>query len=314
MSKPSIFLMGPTAAGKTDLAMALHDALPLDLISVDSSQVYRGMDIGTAKPSTKELQQAPHRLIDIRDPATPYSAAEFIDDANREMADIWQHRRVPLLVGGTIFYFHSLEHGLATLPSADPEVREQLLQEAESIGWPAMHARLARHDPESAARIHPNDAQRIQRALEVVEVTGKGVTEVSRELPARGMSQPPIKLALMPADREALRERIAQRFHKMLEEGLIEEVEALYRRGDLNPQLPAIRMVGYRQVWDYLDGKIDYNQMVEKGITATRQLAKRQLTWLRSFEGVETFIDTDPALIDKSLEFLKGKLSTFGVY
>ena len=306
--------MGPTAVGKTDLAMALHDALPVELISVDSSQVYRGMDIGTAKPGPEELRLAPHRLIDIRDPAMPYSAADFVDDANREMALIWQDQRIPLLVGGTIFYFHSLEHGLSDLPSADPEVREQLLQEAEKIGWPAMHARLAQFDPESAARIHPNDAQRVQRALEVLEVSGQGVTELSREAPPKALSEPPVKLALLPADREALRERIARRFRKMLADGLVDEVEALYQRGDLDPALPAMRMVGYRQVWEYLQGKYDYNQMVEKGIAATRQLAKRQLTWLRSYEGVQVFTDSDPRLREKSLEFLKGKLSNLGVY
>jgi tRNA dimethylallyltransferase len=306
--------MGPTAAGKTALAMALHEALPVDLISVDSSQVYRGMDIGTAKPSAEELRQAPHRLIDIRDPADPYSAADFVADANREMEKIWQEQRIPLLVGGTIFYFHSLEYGLSELPAADPAVREQLLDEADKIGWPAMHARLARYDPESAARIHPNDAQRVQRALEVLEVSGQGITEISREAPPKAMAQTPIKLALVPEDREVLRVRIADRFMAMLQKGLVEEVEALYRRGDLNPQLPAMRMVGYRQVWEYLEGKIVYNQMVERGITATRQLAKRQLTWLRSYEGVEIFTDTDPRLREKCLEFLKGKLSSMGVY
>jgi tRNA dimethylallyltransferase len=306
--------MGPTAAGKTELAMALHEALPVDLISVDSSQVYRGMDIGTAKPTPEELSLAPHRLIDIRDPADPYSAADFVEDANREMGQIWRDHRIPLLVGGTIFYFHSLEYGLAALPPADPVVRERLLEEADKIGWPAMHARLGRRDPESAARIHPNDAQRVQRALEVLEVSGQGVTDISRTAPPKAMAQPPIKLALLPADREELRARIAQRFLTMLENGLVEEVEALYRRDDLNPQLPAIRMVGYRQVWEYLEGKIDYNQMVERGIAATRQLAKRQLTWLRSYEGVEIFTDTDPGLREKSLEFLKGKLSKLGVY
>ncbi|KPK10541.1 MAG: tRNA dimethylallyltransferase [Acidithiobacillales bacterium SG8_45] len=314
MSQSSIFLMGPTAVGKTDLAMALHEALPVELISVDSSQVYRGMDIGTAKPGREELRLVPHRLIDIRDPATPYSAADFVEDANREMELIWQDQRIPLLVGGTIFYFHSLEHGLSELPSADPEVREQLLQEAEKIGWPAMHARLAQSDPESAARIHPNDAQRVQRALEVLEVSGQGVTEISRKTPPKAMPETPVKLVLLPADREALHQRIARRFHKMLEDGLVDEVEALYRRGDLNPQLPAMRMVGYRQVWELLEGKYDYNQMVEKGIAATRQLAKRQLTWLRSYEGVQVFTDSDPRLKEKSLEFLKGKLSDLGVY
>ena len=301
--------MGPTAVGKTDLAMALHESLPVELISVDSSQVYRGMDVGTAKPSQAELQQAPHRLIDIRDPAEPYSAADFAKDARNEIEDIQASERIPLLVGGTIFYFHSLEFGLSKLPSADSEIREQLLEEAEKIGWPAMHARLAEHDPESAARIHPNDSQRVQRALEILEISGQSASELSKQAPAEGLHNTPIKIALMPNDREELRERIAQRFRKMLENGLIEEVEALYRRGDLGPELPAIRMVGYRQVWEYLDGKLDYNQMVEKGITATRQLAKRQMTWLRSYPGVEKFDYSDPGLLEKCLAFLQGKLS-----
>lgn len=309
-----IFLMGPTAVGKTDLAMALHEVLPVELISVDSSQVYRGMDIGTAKPGKEELRQAPHRLIDIRDPAQPYSAADFAHDAMREIEDIVAGGRIPLLVGGTIFYFHSLEFGLSKLPSADNEVREQLLADARKLGWPAMHARLVKYDPETAARIHPNDSQRVQRALEILEVSGQAPSELSKQASIAGFPYAPIKIALVAEDRTELRERIARRFHKMLQNGLIEEVEVLYRRGDLKTDLPAIRMVGYRQVWEYLEGKLDYNQFVEKGITATRQLAKRQMTWLRSYPGVERFDYADAGLFDKCHDFLKGKLSCFGVY
>lgn len=297
--------MGPTAVGKTALAMALHEVLPVELISVDSSQVYRGMDIGTAKPSKEELRQAPHRLIDIRDPAQPYSAADFAHDAKREIEDIMASGRIPLLVGGTMFYFHSLEFGLSKLPSADNEVREQLFAEAEKLGWPAMHARLAKYDPETAARIHPNDSQRVQRALEILEVSGQAPSELSKQSSMADFPYRPVKIALVSEDRTELRERIAQRFHNMLQNGLIDEVEALYRRGDLKTDLPAIRMVGYRQVWEYLEGKLDYNQAVEKGINATRQLAKRQMTWLRSYPGVERFKYVDTRLFDKCHDYLR---------
>lgn len=292
---PVIFLMGPTAAGKTALALALHARLPVEIVSVDSSQVYRGLDIGTAKPTPEEQARAPHRLIDIREPSEVYSAAQFCDDARREMAAITAAGRIPLLAGGTMFYFRALEFGLAPLPSADPEVRARLTQHAQEQGWPALHAQLRVRDPESAARIGPNDAQRIQRALEIIELTGESPTVLNREqrvdFPYRA-----IKLALSPSERAQLHIRIEQRFDHMLEQGLIPEVEALYRRGDLSLELPSIRTVGYRQIWLYLTGSINYSEMVAQAKAATRQLAKRQLTWLRQYPGL-TWLDGSPGEI-----------------
>lgn len=301
--------MGPTASGKTGLAMALRESLPLDIISVDASQVYRYMDIGTAKPSPEELARAPHRLVDIRDPSEPYSVADFCDDALREIEDIHQSGRIPLLVGGTIFYFHALEHGLSELPAADPKIRQRLLHQAEEIGWPAMHGRLALADPESGRRIHPNDTQRIQRALEILEVSGQLPSRLNQVSPGKPLPFPAIKIALIPPDREILRQKIADRFHQMLAQGFVEEVKSLLKRGNLDNDLPAMRMVGYRQVIQYLQAELDYNQMVEKGITATRQLAKRQLTWLRGYEDVTVFESSDPDLAAGCLNHLQGKLS-----
>lgn len=300
--------MGPTASGKTELAMALRQRLPLELISVDASQVYRSMDIGTAKPTPEELARAPHRLVDIRDPSEPYSAADFCTDALNEIADIHRSGRIPLLVGGTIFYFHSLEYGLSELPAADPKIRQRLIHQAEEIGWPAMHARLAQADPESGRRIHPNDTQRIQRALEILEVSGQPPSQLGEASPGEGLPFPVIKVALIPQDREMLRQKIADRFRQMLAQGLVEEAESLIKGGDLDEKLPAMRMVGYRQVLQYLQGELDYNQMVEKGITATRQLAKRQMTWLRGYEDVMVFESSDPDLVAKCLNYLQGKL------
>jgi tRNA dimethylallyltransferase len=294
--------MGPTASGKTALAMALHAQLPVDIISVDASQVYRGMDIGTAKPSPAELLRVPHRLIDIRDPAEPYSAADFCTDALREIQAIHGAGRLPLLVGGSMFYFRALEQGLSALPSADPAVRARLNQEAEREGWPALHARLARQDPASAARIKPTDAQRIQRALEVLELTGQPMPPVT---PAAG---PPsyrfIKLAIYPAERRLLHQQIAQRYRAMLDAGLVAEVERLMQRTDLTPDLPSMRTVGYRQVIAYLSGALGYQEMVEKGIIATRQLAKRQLTWLRADRELHRLDAHDPVLLRSVLDYL----------
>ena len=251
---PIIFLMGPTAAGKTALALALHDALPVDIISVDSSQVYRGMDIGTAKPTREEQRRVPHRLIDIRDPTESYSAANFREDALREMAAITAVGRIPLLVGGAMFYFHALESGLSELPSADTEVRRILNQEAEHLGWPALHSRLQGYDPQTAKRIHPNDAQRIQRALEIIEITGQAPSALARQAPPRSLPYRLVKIAIFPADRGQLHEKIARRFESMFELGLVAEVEALKQRGDLSLQNPSVRTVGYRQIWEYLTG------------------------------------------------------------
>lgn len=279
----SIWLMGPTASGKTGLALELARRLPVELISVDSALVYRDMDIGTAKPDAATLREFPHRLIDILDPAEAYSAARFRQDALAAMREIHAAGRIPLLVGGTMLYYRALEHGLAELPAADPELREAIQAEAQARGWAALHAELARVDPEAAARIHPNDPQRLGRALEVWRLTGVPLSVWqargrAQALPAVGRV---VKLALIPP-RELLRERIAERFTQMLEAGFIQEVEALRARGDLHLGLPSMRSVGYRQVWEYLDGVHTYARMVELGVTATRGLAKRQMTWLRS--------------------------------
>ncbi|OJW53890.1 MAG: tRNA (adenosine(37)-N6)-dimethylallyltransferase MiaA [Thiobacillus sp. 65-1059] len=279
---PAIFLMGPTAAGKTALAVSLLERFPLEIISVDSALVYRGMDIGTAKPDAATLARAPHHLLDIRDPAEAYSAAAFCADARRLMADIAARGRVPLLVGGTMLYFRALLHGLDDLPRADPALRKKLEKEAAARGWPALHAELAVVDPVTAARLAPNDSQRIGRALEIFRLAG---TPMSALLD-RGQSELPyrvLQLALIPSDRGVLHQRIAARFDAMLAAGLLDEVETLRRSYALTPDLPAMRAVGYRQAWAYLDGAIDLAALREQGIAATRQLAKRQLTWLRSW-------------------------------
>jgi tRNA dimethylallyltransferase len=279
---PAIFLMGPTASGKTALACELADRFPLGLVSVDSALVYRGLDIGAAKPDAATLARWPHALVDIRDPAQPYSAAEFRADALAAMRDIAARDRVPLLVGGTGLYFRALQRGLSELPEADPEVRAQLADEAARIGWPAMHARLARLDPAAAARIGPNDAQRLQRALEVIGLSGRPLSELQRGGHGEAFPWRVLKLALLPADRQALHARIARRFDAMLADGFLGEVSALRARGDLHADLPAIRAVGYRQGWEYLDGRGDAAAFRDRAIFATRQLAKRQITWLRA--------------------------------
>lgn len=285
----AIFLMGPTGTGKTDLAVAIRQQLPVEIISVDSALVYKNMDIGTAKPDAETLKQAPHRLIDFLDPSQAYSAADFREDALREMADITASGHIPLLVGGTMLYFRALEHGLSELPSADPEIRARLIQEAAELGWTALHERLQQIDPEAAARIHPNDPQRLQRALEVYALTGQNLTTLQGSLRFEACPYQLLKLALVPENRAWLHKRLEQRFDKMLDLGLVAEVEQLYARPELNNSLPAIRAVGYRQVWDYLDGKIDYNLMRNRAIVATRQLAKRQMTWLRSDQGLSLY-------------------------
>ena len=273
--------MGPTASGKTDLAIALRRHLPVELISVDSAMVYRGMDIGSAKPSADELAIAPHRLIDICDPAQAYSAARFREDALREMYDISASGRIPLLVGGTMLYYRALQYGLSALPKADPGVRAELQRELEAHGLEALHDRLARVDPLAAQRIHRNDPQRTLRALEVWELTGRPLSELQttagQPMPFRA-----IKLVRAPASRAQLHRRIDGRFLAMLENGFVEEVERLVARGDLHPEMPAMRSVGYRQVWAWLRGEFSRDEMVERGQAATRQLAKRQITWLRS--------------------------------
>ncbi|MDX1466757.1 MAG: tRNA (adenosine(37)-N6)-dimethylallyltransferase MiaA [Halomonas sp.] len=284
---PAILLMGPTAAGKTDLAIELHERLGCELISVDSAMVYRDLDIGSAKPEPEELARAPHRLIDLRDPAEPYSAADFREDALREMHAITAAGRVPLLVGGTMMYFKRLLEGVANLPAADPAVRAELERQVAEHGLSSLHEELARVDPASAARIHPNDPQRLTRALEVYRLAGRSLSALwdaqqQETFPFRTLS-----IGLAPADRGVLHERIARRFRAMLDAGLIDEVAALKGRGDLSPSLPSMKSVGYRQVWSHLEGEIDRAELERLGIIATRQLAKRQLTWMRSWPGLE---------------------------
>jgi tRNA dimethylallyltransferase len=278
---PAIFLMGPTGSGKTDLAVELVERLPCEIVSVDSALVYRGMDIGTAKPGREVLARAPHRLIDICDPAEAYSAARFREDALRAMTEIRRAGRIPLLVGGTMLYFRGLERGLSALPSADPRVRARLESEAVRVGWSGLHARLADVDPQAARRIHPNDPQRIQRALEVYELTGRPLSELCAAPASEPFPYRTFKVVLTPEDRGGLHEVIARRFRMMLAQGLVEEVERLRARGDLGLDKPSMRAVGYRQVWEYLEGGVTHQQMVERAVAATRQLAKRQLTWLR---------------------------------
>ncbi|MDT8388216.1 MAG: tRNA (adenosine(37)-N6)-dimethylallyltransferase MiaA [Thiogranum sp.] len=305
MDRPlAVFLMGPTASGKTGVAVELVQQLPLEIISVDSALVYRGMDIGTAKPTAEVLRAAPHRLIDIRDPAESYSAAAFRADALNEMDEIVSRGKIPLLVGGTMLYFNALERGLSALPAADPEMRARLEAEARRDGWQTLHRRLEAIDPEAAQRIHPNDPQRIQRALEVYELTGESLTALCE----RGRNPAPgyrfLKIILAPADREYLHARIERRFRLMVEQGFLEEVGALRGRGDLHPELPAMRAVGYRQAWAYLDGELAQQDWQERAVIATRQYAKRQLTWLRS-ESDSRWIDpvstTDAVAVVKAL-------------
>lgn len=271
--------MGPTASGKTDLALQLVEHLPCDIISVDSALVYRGMDIGTAKPGPDILARAPHRLIDLIDPAESYSAAQFRADALREMAEITARGRIPLLVGGTGLYFRALRQGLSVLPAADPRIRAELEAEAAEHGQGILHRRLREVDPQAAERIHPNDPQRLQRALEVYMLTGQPLS-VLQQGQKQALPYKVLPFILAPV-KEVLHQRIGIRFRQMLEQGFIDEVEGLYLRGDLHLEMPSMRCVGYRQVWQFLAGETDHAGMEERAITATRQLAKRQLTWLR---------------------------------
>ena len=287
----ALFLMGPTASGKTDLAIALRQELPVEVISVDSALIYKGMDIGTAKPSKEELALAPHRLIDILDPAESYSAMNFHADALREMADITAQGKIPLLVGGTMLYYKALLEGLSPLPSAKPAIRAEIESRAAQHGWATLHQELVKIDPVAGARINPNDSQRINRALEVFYITGKTMTELTAQ---QGEALPYniLQFAIAPQDRAVLHQRIEQRFHKMIEQGFEEEVKRLFLRKDLHINLPSIRCVGYRQMWEYLQGDISLDEAIFKGICATRQLAKRQITWLRGWQGELTWLDS----------------------
>ncbi|WP_089795226.1 tRNA (adenosine(37)-N6)-dimethylallyltransferase MiaA [Halomonas korlensis] len=301
----AIMLVGPTAAGKTDLAIALHERLGHELISVDSAMVYRGLDIGSAKPSAQELARAPHRLIDIRDPAAPYSAGDFREDAMGEMRQISAAGGVPLLVGGTMMYLKRLLEGEANLPSADPEVRAELERRRERLGLAGLHAELTRLDPSSAARIHPNDPQRLMRALEVHRLSGRRLSELWDEQSVKIFPWRTLSIGLAPFDRKVLHARIAQRFALMLEAGLIEEVTALKARPELHSELPAMKSVGYRQVWEYLDGTIDMLELERRGVIATRQLAKRQLTWMRSWNDLRWVDSLEPDPLAKVLKLVR---------
>jgi tRNA dimethylallyltransferase len=302
-----LFVMGPTAAGKTDLALACAEQFGCELISVDSALIYREMDIGTAKPDAQTLQQVPHALVDIIDPGEAYSVASFREDALAESRAIISRGKTPLLVGGTMLYYRALQQGLSVLPAADASVRSQLEAEAQASGWAAMHRRLARVDPQAAERIHPNDPQRIQRALEVYEISGKSLSELWQQQASQELPYRLAKIAYFPQDRERLRQRIAQRFQQMLKQGFIDEVEALKARGDLSLDMPSMRCVGYRQVWEYIEGVLSHDEMVEKAITATRQLAKRQLTWLRKEQNCN-FYDIDVSTAQKIMKNLKNSL------
>ena len=296
---PAIFLLGPTASGKTDLAITLVEQLPCELISVDSALVYRGMDIGTAKPDAATLQRAPHRLIDIRDPADAYSAGDFRRDALQAMQEITAAGRIPLLVGGTSLYFQRLLAGDSNLPAADPRLRARLEAELQQRGCPALHQRLAELDPESAKRIAPTDPQRTLRALELWELTGKTRTQLWQEQEHQPFAWRTLQLGLAPSDRKLLHQRIEKRFQLMLDAGFLQEVEGLKARQDLHLGLPSMRSVGYRQVWQYLEGELTQQEMFEKGVAATRQLAKRQLTWMRSWPDLNWLAAEQPNLLQQ---------------
>ena len=293
MNKAKIIsLMGPTASGKTAFAMELYDKYPIDIISVDSALIYRGMDIGSAKPTKQEQQKYPHKLIDICDPAESYSAANFRHDAIEEIEKSLSNGRTPLLVGGTMLYFKALIEGLSPLPAANSDIRQQIEEKANKLGWQAIHEELKKVDPVSAQRIHPNDPQRLNRALEVYLISGKSLTELTQES-GEALPYDIIQLAIMPEDRAELHQRIEQRFLQMLDQGFEEEVKTLMQRSDLHTNLPSIRCVGYRQMWEYLNGDTSYDEMVFKGICATRQLAKRQITWLRGWKQPITWLNQD---------------------
>ncbi len=305
---PVICLAGPTASGKTDFAIQLREKFPLEIISVDSALVYRGMDIGTAKPDAETLKRAPHRLINIRDPEDNYSAGDFVRDAATEMDDIHGSGRIPFLVGGTMMYFRSLTEGIAELPEADPEIRANLDTEAAAIGWPAMHRKLAENDPVAAARVNPNDSQRIQRALEVFQISGRAMSDWQTAGKARQPDHSYLKIALIPGSRAVLHERIGARLKTMFELGFVEEVEALRQRPGLGSRSSSMRAVGYRQIWSHLDGEYDLPAAQDKALAATRQLAKRQLTWLRSDQQLNCFDPLEGKAIDAILAFLDNHL------
>jgi len=308
----AVYLMGPTGSGKTDAAAALAESLPLEIVSVDSALVFRGMDIGTAKPDRALRERLPHHLIDLIDPAEAYSAGRFLADCREAMRDIRARGRVPLLVGGTMLYFRALQSGLAAMPARDEAVRREIELRAAAEGWPALHAELARLDPVAGARIQPADRQRIQRALEVIRITGQPLSSLQREDLRGRHSADALKLVLAPADRAAGASLLEQRLQRMMERGFLAEVEHLHARGDLGPGLPSIRCVGYRQLWDYLDGTATLPAALERAGIATRQLAKRQLTWLRAEPGADWVDALDPGAVAHMKERVEAWLGQVG--
>jgi tRNA dimethylallyltransferase len=304
--------MGPTGTGKTDAALVLAERLPLEIVSVDSALVYRGLDVGSAKPSQSVLARVPHHLVDLLDPTERYSAGDFVRDATRVMGEIHSRRRVPLLVGGTMLYFRALQGGLAELPSADPGLRRELDARAAERGWPALHAELAAVDPGAAARIRPNDGQRIQRALEVWRLTGTPLSQLQRQDLRGAAVGDHLKLVLAPAERTALDTRLAARFDEMMERGLLDEVRTLYGHGDVDRNRPALRAVGYRQLLEHLTGECDLETARRNAIHATRQLAKRQMTWLKTEQGAEWFDPFAPVLVDRLVRRVADWLSSRG--
>lgn len=309
MKKPVVVcLMGPTASGKTGLAVELVRNHNCSIISVDSALVYRGMDIGTAKPDAEMLKVAPHRLIDIIDPSESYSAADFLADVKGEVADVVSEGRTPLLVGGTMMYFNALKKGLAVMPQASQEVRQKIEEDARCRGWEGVHSDLAKIDPVSASRIHPNDPQRLQRALEVFLISGKTMTEFWAEQARQTLPFDMIDIAVMPQERSVLHGRIKERFDIMMREGFLDEVAMLRARGDLHIDLPSIRCVGYRQLWQYLDGQDSLIDAIDKGVIATRQLAKRQITWLRGWENLQVFDSLSKDLAGEALKYIESRI------
>ncbi|RDL42991.1 tRNA (adenosine(37)-N6)-dimethylallyltransferase MiaA [Marinomonas piezotolerans] len=309
INKPKVVcLMGPTASGKTGLAVEMAANHDFEIVSVDSALIYKGMDIGTAKPEADVLAKAPHRLIDIIDPIESYSAADFLSDAKREINDILSKGKTPLLVGGTMMYFNALQKGLAAMPSADIEMRAQLDEQVRQYGLISLYDELMRVDPESAKRIGDNDPQRLQRAVEVYRLTGKSMTQWWAEQTAQELPYDLVNIAVMPEDRSTLHKRIEQRFNIMMDEGFLAEVEALYARGDLTINMPSVRCVGYRQLWQYLEGLDTLDDAIYKGVVATRQLAKRQLTWLRGWDELAVFNSLDRDLFAQTLKYVQSRI------
>ncbi len=309
MKKPSVVcLMGPTASGKTGLAVDLVQNHNYSIISVDSALVYKGMDIGTAKPDKDMLEVAPHRLIDIIDPLESYSAADFLRDVKVNIEEILAEGKTPLLVGGTMMYFNALKKGLAIMPQANQEIRASIELDAEANGWAHVHAKLAEVDPIAAQRIHPNDPQRLQRALEVFLISGRTMTDLWAEQMAQSLPFETLDIAVMPVERSILHQRIAERFDIMMEQGFLKEVVTLYERGDLHIDLPSVRCVGYRQLWMHLDGQCSLNDAIDKGVIATRQLAKRQITWLRSWENLQVFDSLSKDLSGQALKYIESRI------